>query len=274
LAAALNLYMPVPMEVVLVTRETSDTRTFRCQPVDGGRVAFAPGQFMILSILGVGECPISIASSPLDGPWVELTVRNVGRVTAALHLGPPKGSLGLRGPLGNGFNLDRLKGRPLVLAAGGIGLAPLRSLIRFVHAAGEGFGPMTVLYGARTPDERLYRDELESWRRAPGTRVFEIVERDPAAAWTGPTGRVPDLFGRLGRLEGAAAVVCGPPPMIAPVVSSLEKAGVTAADIQVAVEGRMSCGIGKCGHCYIGDALVCTDGPVFTAQRLRSLGGL
>ena len=275
-ALAPNSYMPIPVETVIVTRETCDVKTFRFEPSEPGRTfTYATGQFVIISILGVGECPISISSSPGDGPWVELTVRSAGLVTAALHHGPPKGALGIRGPFGNGFDLDALKGRPVIMVAGGIGLAPLRSLVRFVEASRREFGPVAVLYGARTPEERLYKDEIEKWRRTPGMTVQEIVERDPDSNWQGRLGRVTELFGSLGEeFKGAAAVLCGPHPMVGPVVHALEGLGIPAADIQVALEGRMNCGVGKCGHCYVGDKLVCADGPVFTADILYQMGGI
>ena len=286
-----NLYVPLPVEVLLATRETADVETFRLElsapagadartassavgPAQAARrIDFQPGQFVVLSILGVGECPLAICSSPTDGPWIELTVRKVGRVTAALYGGPPAGALGLRGPRGKGFDLAALRGRPLVCAAGGIGLAPLRSLVHFIHAAPQDFGSLTVLYGARTPQDRLYRNELESWLSAAGTRVLQIVETDPEGRWTGRRGTVGDLLGDLDdRLDGAAAVLCGPQAMLAPLVRALEARGLAAADIHLALERRMSCGLGKCGHCYVGEKLVCTDGPVFTAHELRRLG--
>ena len=269
-----NAYLPMSADVVLVTGETTDVETFRfalSQP--GAELKFVPGQFVILSIVGIGECPISISSSPTDGPWVELTIRKIGRVTAALYRSPAKGVLGLRGAFGQGFDLPRIGRRPLICVAGGIGLAPLRSLIHYVHAARPDFGPLAILYGARTPRDRLYKDELEAWRRVPGDQVLEIVEQDPDQAWPGPRGLVTSLFEQLGsEFDGATAVLCGPGVMVKPVVRALEARGLVAEDIQVAMERRMSCGVGKCGHCYIGEKLVCVDGPVFSARELRRLG--
>jgi NAD(P)H-flavin reductase len=178
----------------------------------------------------------------------------------------------MRGPFGNGFDLGALRRRPLVLVAGGMGLAPLRSLVRYIDSIRREFGPVAVLYGARTPEDRLYKDEIEQWRRTPGTTVQEIVEKDPNGRWPGRLGRVADLFSGLGgEFAGAAAVLCGPHSMIGPVVHALERLGIHDRNMQVTLEGRMNCGTGKCGHCYVGDKLVCADGPVFTAERLRSM---
>jgi NAD(P)H-flavin reductase len=269
-----NLYLPAPAHVALVTGETADVETFRFELIQpGASLNFVPGQFVILSIVGLGECPISISSSPTDGRWLELTIRKIGRVTAALYRSPPRGTLGLRGPFGRGFDLLQIARRPLICVAGGIGLAPLRSLIHFVHAARPNFGPLAVLYGARTPQDRLYKDELEAWRLVPGDKVLQIVDQDPEQMWRGPCGLVTSLFDQLGdEFAGATAVLCGPGVMVAPVVRALEARGLAAQDIQVAMERRMSCGVGKCGHCYIGEKLVCVDGPVFTVAELRRLG--
>jgi NAD(P)H-flavin reductase len=268
-----NAYRPLPAEVVLVMRETPDIATFRFELAETGGMAFAPGQFAMLSILGVGECPISISSSPTDGPWVELTIRKIGHVTAALHRGPPRGALGLRGPFGKPFDFAALRGRPVVCIAGGIGLAPLRSLIHYVNASRDGFGPMTVLYGTQTPQDRLYKEELDVWNSVPRNKVLQIVEADPEKRWRGPVGQVTSLLDSLwGKFDNASAVLCGGDLMVGPVVQALERHGFRAGSVQVALGRRMSCGIGKCGHCYIGGKRVCVDGPVFTAEELRRLG--
>jgi NAD(P)H-flavin reductase len=269
-----NRYLPRSARVTLVTGETTGVETFRFELIPPeARIEFAPGQFVILSIVGLGECPISISSSPGDGPWLELTIRKVGRVTAALFRNPPKGVLGLRGPFGKGFDLATISRRPLICVAGGIGLAPLRSLIHYVHASRGNFGPLAILYGARTPRDRLYKDELGDWRVMPNDKVLQIVEEDPDGSWRGPRGLAMELIGQLGReFDGATAVLCGPGVMVGPVVKALEARGLAAEEIQVAMERRMSCGVGKCGHCYMGEKLVCVDGPVFTAQELRRLG--
>jgi len=272
--AFVNPYVPDPAEVIFATREAADIQTYRFELCGNrGPWSYAPGQFAVLSVLGVGECPITISSSPTDGPWLELTIRRVGKVTAALYRGPSAGAIGLRGPLGQGFHLEGLQGRAMVCVAGGIGLAPLRSLIHLVNARRSEFGPLAVLYGAATPGRRLYKDELQSWQLIPGNAVLQVVDADPEGVWHGAIGRVTALIGGLeSSFKDAAAVVCGPPPMVAPVVGALEDQGIAAGDIQVALERRMSCGVGKCGHCYVGERLVCVDGPVFTAQQLRDLG--
>ena len=273
--AAPNPYLPMPAEVVLVTREAHQVETFRFELADGAALNFVPGQFLVISILGVGERAVSIASSPTDGPWAELTVANVCAVTAALHHGPTAASIGLRGPFGNGFDTKRLCERSLVLMAGGLGLAPLRSLIRFISAVRSQFGPLAVLYGARTPDHRLYKEELEAWGGIAGSEVCQTVEEDPEGNWSAALGKAPDLVAGLGGdFQDAAAVVCGPQAMIAPAVAALADKGIAARDIQVALDGRIGCGIGKCGRCHIGMKRVCVDGPVFTAEELCKMDGL
>jgi NAD(P)H-flavin reductase len=271
--ATSDLYVPMPAGIAARTTETRDVDTLRLRAA-GGKMPAAPvpGQFMVVSVLGVGECPISVSAAADDGSWVELSIRTVGRVTGSLRDGAHSGALGLRGPFGRGFDLDGFAGRPLVCIAGGIGLAPLRPLVRWALGSPRPAAPVAVLYGARTPGDRLYTDELRAWTREADC-VVEIVESTGGAAWDGPVGRVTDVLDRLGRAyANAAAAVCGPGPMLAPVVRALEARQVAAADIQLAMERRMSCGVGKCGHCYIGEKLVCTDGPVFTACELRALG--
>lgn len=269
-----NAYLPMPADIVQVQTETADVDTMRLRlSARDQELRPEPGQFVILSVLGVGECPISVSAVAEDGSWIELSIRCTGRVTRALRQRTSFAAVGLRGPFGHGFDLDALAGRPLVCVAGGIGLAPLRPLIRRVLAAPADFGPLAILYGARTPDDLLYVNEIPTWAGSPAAHVVEIVEADPRGTWRGPVGRVTAVMDGLGpEFKGATAVVCGPGPMLRPVVRALEAQGMDAADIQLAMERRMSCGIGKCGHCYVGEKLVCVDGPVFTAAELRRLG--
>jgi NAD(P)H-flavin reductase len=242
---------PVPVRVLSRRRETHDTWTLRL----ADSLPFAPGQFAMLHAFGVGEAPISVSAT---AGGVEHTIRAVGPVTEALCAAD---ALGVRGPFGNAWPLDQAAGREVVVVAGGIGLAPLRPVVRAL----AGQAPLRVLYGARGPAELLYTDELEGW----GAQVIVDV---PAPGWDGPVGVVTKLIERA-RFDPARtlAMICGPEVMMRFAAAALRERGVPAEAIWVSLERGMVCGVGHCGHCQLGPLLICRDGPVFrhdTVQRL------
>lgn len=273
-----NPYAPISMTVERNRAETEDggirtlTLSFSSR-ADGGAFDFVPGQFVELSILGVGEAPFGIASSPSDGGLLDFTISRVGHVTTALHHLEPGESVGLRGPLGNGYPVEELEGWNLLLVGGGFGFSTLRALTRFalVPSNRGRFLDITVVYGARNPGLLLYRDDLEEWRGRGDVRLVVTVDRGDEK-WTGHTGTVPDALRCLEIDAGrTAALVCGPPAMIDRTLPVLAGLGLAPGRTHVSLEMKMKCGIGKCGRCNIGGMYVCTDGPVFSLAELENL---
>jgi NAD(P)H-flavin reductase len=252
---------PVPFTVRRSTRETSDTVTLELDPGPSG-FAFSSGQFNMLYALGIGEIPISISGDPAPGAPLEHTIRSVGAVSAALCALQDGDAVGVRGPFGTGWRVGEAEGSDVVIVAGGIGLAPLRPAIREVLARRDAFGRISVLYGARTPADLLFHDEVEGWRGRFDVDV-EVTVDAAAPAWRGNVGVVPGLLARA-RFEAARTVsmICGPEIMMRFTVQALLDAGVGADRILVSLERNMQCAIKQCGHCQLGPFFVCADGPV------------
>jgi sulfhydrogenase subunit gamma (sulfur reductase) len=251
---------------------TPDTQLFQVS-LPGGTPSYRPGQFYELSVLGVGECPISITSTPTrEGP-LEFAIREVGRVTHAIHNLQAGDQVGLRGPLGHGFPVEELEGMDLLFITGGIGLAPLRSLIQYVLDRREAYGQVDIVYGARTPELLCFRRDLEAWGQAPSTRVHLTVDRE-APDWDGRVGFVPAVVQDLGLSpRNRVALACGPPVMIRIVLRDLQEAGYRPEHVITTLELKMKCGVGKCGRCNLGPLYICKDGPVFTLAQLQALPG-
>jgi sulfhydrogenase subunit gamma (sulfur reductase) len=269
-----NIYLPELANITEIRDETYDTKTFRLAFADPARwdtFQYRPGQFVEVSVFGVGEAPFCLAS-PRNGPNAfEITVRGAGAVTDALHKLETGDQVGVRGPLGNGFPFEEMKGRDILFVGGGIGLPPLRPLIWDMLEAKDTFGKITILYGARTPKDLVYRDELDRW----GARedVTFLVTVDAADdSWTGNVGVVGTLFSKVDiDPKMTTAFVCGPPIMIRFVVTDLLRMGLPEEHIYTTLERHMRCGVGKCNHCLIGDKYVCTDGPVFNYHQMKTM---
>jgi sulfhydrogenase subunit gamma (sulfur reductase) len=241
--------------------------------LEGGReLRHQPGQFVMVSLMGTGEAPISISSPPRPGGRFELCVRDAGTLTHYLHRLKESDRVGIRGPFGHGFPQDEIEGYDVVLVAGGLGLAPLRSLISTVVQRRERFGKVTIMYGARSPRERLFVDELERWARSPGVRVAQTVDVADGT-WRGRVGVITTLFSGLEfDPHTSVAAICGPPVMYKFVVMELLARGFLEGRIYMSLERRMCCGMGKCGQCQINGEFVCRSGPVYRyldAKRLR-----
>jgi len=239
----------------------------------GRRLDHQPGQFVEVSVLGIGEAPISLSSSPTRDDSFELGVRAVGNVTQAMHRLKPGETLGIRGPFGNGYPVPMLLGRDLLFVAGGIGLFPLRSMIQYAMDYRERFGRIILLYGCREPAERIFQGELERWRQAGGIEILESVDRCPRdQAWEGNVGVITTLFPHI-RVdpERTTALVVGPPIMYRFVVAECIHRGMAKDRILLSLERRMKCGMGLCGHCQINNVYVCLDGPVFSYEELTKL---
>lgn len=259
--------LPSTFSVVARTEETPDTVTLRVQPQGEGTTQFNPGQFSMLYAFGVGEVPISISGDPgLDG-FLEYTIRAVGGVTNALTALSPGDHLGVRGPYGVGWPLEQAFGRDLVIAAGGIGLAPLRPAVLFALAHRQRFNALSLLYGARTPDDLLFDPQLHEWRSRFDIEVEVTVDRGPSD-WMGDVGVVTQLLARIPFDPALTkAMVCGPEVMMRATSRMLETQSVATADIAVSMERNMKCGIGLCGHCQLSTHLLCRDGPVVPFER-------
>lgn len=266
--APANPYDLVPMRIASVVRDAP--RVFRWTfDVDGG-FRFQPGQFNMLYAHGVGEVAISISGDPADPGVLVHTVRAVGSVTRVMEGFEEGAWVGVRGPYGSAWPIAEARGSDVVFVAGGIGLAPLRPAILHVLARREGYGRVTILYGARSPADMIYRDELQRWRGRFDCRVEAIVDA-AGRDWYGPVGVVTRLISDAEPGPHATAFVCGPEIMMRFAVRELERRGVPTHSIWVSMERNMKCGVGLCGHCQWGGSFVCKDGPVYRFDRIASL---
>jgi NAD(P)H-flavin reductase len=268
--AGVNPYQPHPFRVVGRQRETTDTVTLRIQPSSGSGLAAEPGQFMMLYVFGVGEVPISLSAPPRRGGVLEHTVRAVGPVTSQLTRLGRGDWVGVRGPYGRGWPLALAEGQDLVLIAGGLGLAPLRSALRAILARRDRYRRVTLLYGARTPADLLYRRDLSRWRRQPALELRVTVDRADEG-WRGHVGVVTALLAQVEHHfapKETVAMVCGPDVMMRFTVRELQRRGVPNDRIYLSLERNMKCALGLCGHCQFGPLFVCKDGPVLPYHRL------
>jgi len=271
-SAEASLYLPVRARIAEVRPLTRLEKLYRIELPDGMSLQHQPGQFVEVSVLGVGEAPISISSSPSrSNGTFELCVRRAGDVTSALHGLGPGDSIGLRGPLGHGFPIQRFHGKDLLFAPGGLGLAPLRSLIQQVLDDRRNFGKVTILYGARHPSELLFTEELQAWSELPDVEVHMTVDR-PDEEWKGNVGVITTLFSKVSLYaRNTVAVTVGPPVMYRFVLMELLGKGIPEANIWLSLERRMKCGVGKCGHCQMHHLYACLDGPAFCYAQIKHL---
>jgi len=276
----MNPYLPFPMSVEKSVAETDDgsIRTISlsfARNGDSEAFSFRAGQFAELSLLGTGEAPFGIASSPVDPGLLDFTVSRAGLVTSELHNLETGDRVGMRGPLGNGYPLEELEGRDVLVVGGGFGFSTLRAFTGYaLHPDNRGlFGGMTVVYGARNPGLLLYRKDLLEWGKRDDIDLRVTVDT-PDGSWAGRTGVVPAAVREL-RIDAGrtTALVCGPPAMIRYTLPVLNELGLPPERVFLSLEMKMKCGIGKCGRCNIGEAYVCTDGPVFSLARLSTLPG-
>ncbi|MCR4442019.1 MAG: FAD/NAD(P)-binding protein [Peptococcaceae bacterium] len=264
-----NPLVPIRGRIIKIVQETPDVKTFHVSTT-GGEKPFAPkpGQLAMLSLPQAGEAMFSITS---QGPnHLELAIKEVGQLTGALHQVEEGQECGIRGPYGNGFPLDYLKGKDLLFIGGGIGLAPVRSLINHCIENRAEFGKMYVVYGARSVADLVFKEDLfENWPKVENMEVYTTIDR-PEEGWTGHVAFVPAYVEELG-FKPMTTITCGPPIMIKFVLQALARMGFNDADVITTLEMRMKCGIGKCGRCNIGSLYVCLDGPVFTLEQLKKL---
>jgi NAD(P)H-flavin reductase len=263
--------LPRPFRIEKVRRDLADTFTMEMVPQEGGDFAFKPGQFNMLYVFGIGEVPISISGDPADGSRLVHTTRAVGAVTKALDAMKVGDVLGVRGPYGTDWPIEAAYGQDVVFVAGGVGLAPLRPAIYHAMANRERFGKVMVLYGARTPEDILFKKELERWRGRFDMDVLVTVDR-ATGKWGGNVGVVTNLVAKGGFDPlHTTAFVCGPEVMMRYAAAALEKKGVGRDHVWVSMERNMKCGIGTCGHCQWGSHFCCKDGPVFRYDGIADL---
>ena len=273
---AANPYRPWPARITSITELTATEKLFEFRLVDECiRNAFhhEPGQFVELSIFGVGEAPISISSSPSKSGFIELCVRRAGRFTEALHKMQCGDIVGIRGPFGRGFPFEKMRGHDILLVAGGLGIAPLRSLINNIHDERSDFGKVTIVYGSRTPQDIMFRDQFEMWRHRTDFDLRLTVDHGDDT-WDGPVGVVTEPMKTLEiDPDNTFGAVCGPPVMYKFVIEEMRRLGIGYDRIYLDFERRMKCGMGKCGHCQIGHQYACVDGPVFNYWEAKNIQG-
>jgi sulfite reductase subunit B len=268
-----SVYLPEAARLKDIRPLSDREKLFTIELPEGIALQHRPGQFVEVSLPGVGEAPISISSSPSrsNGSF-ELCIRRMGLVTHALHRLEPGDPLGIRGPFGQGLPVESFYGKDLLLAPGGLGLAPLRSLIQYVCDDRSRFGRVLILYGARNPAELLFMDELVEWEARSDIEVHTTVDR-PAQGWAGNVGVITTLFPKIQVVApNTVAITIGPPAMYRFVLIELLALGISEGNIWLSLERRMKCGVGKCGHCQINQVYTCIEGPCFSYDRIKNLG--
>jgi len=270
-----NPYIPnlAVIRKIITENEVNDIKTFELVFQDQEAMKnfkYRCGQFAEISVFGAGECPIGIASSPMDEDYIQFTVKKVGVVTTALHNNEEGTVIGVRGPFGNGFPLERMEDHNVVIVGGGFAFTTLRSLTKFIlHEANrDRFKDLTVIYGARNPGELVFKYDLEAWGKRDDINLNVTIDR-AVPGWTGLVGFVPAVLEEVApSSDNAILIVCGPPIMIRFTMPVINELGFSPKDVVLSLEMRMKCGIGKCGRCNIGNKFVCKDGPVFTYKEL------
>ena len=269
--SAANALLPILCEVTKIVDETPDVKTFFVSTKDGKKpFTPMPGQLGMVSLIEVGEGMFSVAAQGEN--HLEFSIKRCGMLTDALHEIRVGHTIGVRGPYGNGFPIDKCKGKDLLFIGGGIGLAPVGSLIRYCFEHRKDYGKIDILYGSRSYDDLVFKDLLmEDWPKQKNTKVHLTID-GPDPRWEGHVGFVPSYLEEVNPSpKGKVVVLCGPPIMIKFCLESLEKMGYKDDQVITTLEMRMKCGIGKCGRCNIGSRFICLDGPVFTVAELKTL---
>lgn len=271
-----NPYLPMPMVIKQITDEVDD-RTIKSfdlvfkRPEDAQQFHYTSGQFCELSVFGQGEAPFGIASAPVEEGFLRFTVKQAGVVTSTLHSLKEGDSIGLRGPLGNAFPMELMRGKNVVIIGGGFAFTTLRSLIITLLNQRSSYGDITVIYGARTPGLLMYKNDLAAWEQRGDINVAQTIDI-ATPGWERRVGFVPNVVEQVAPVAlNSIGVICGPPVMIRFTLPVMTKLGFQKEQIYTSLENRMKCGIGKCGRCNVGPKYVCLDGPVFSMAQLAEL---
>lgn len=272
-----NVYQPYPASILEIKEETEDIKTFTLKFKDKEiqeNFTFWPGQFVLASLFNCGEAAFSICSSPTFSDYLQLSIKKVGLLTGELHRYTKGDEIGLRGPYGNGFPLELLYGSNVLFVGGGIGLAPLRSLIQYLLSRRSEFGQITIFHGARTPEDIVFEKDLATWDKQEDVNVETTVYRS-SPEWKGNVGPLTSLWEKATiSPSNTKAIICGHPAIISYVFFDLLKMGFAEENIISTLERNMKCGVGKCGHCSIGSKLTCIHGPVFTYREMKKLSSV
>jgi len=272
-----ELFRPQTATIADIRDETSDIKTFFLdveKEAQGDPFTYKPGQFVMLSLLGYGEAPISITSGPHLQDQLQLSIKKVGTLTGRVHSLNVGDRVGIRGPYGNGFPVEESQGKDILFVGGGIGLAPLRSVIQHVFNNRSQYGRVVIVYGARSPEDLVFTREYEEWASQPDTQLHITVDAADDS-WDGNVGVVTTLLPQVDlNPDKTRCFVCGPPVMLPYVITDLMGMGYSTDEIILTMERHMKCGVGKCMHCYMGGKYICTDGPVFTYEELRQFSDL
>ena len=273
-----NPYIPkiTTIKSIISENDVNDIKTFELvfdKSEDYKNFKYIPGQFSELSIFGKGECPIGIASSPTEKDSIKFTIKKMGTVTTAFHNMEVGEKIGIRGPLGNGWPIEQMKGKNIIIIGGGFAFSTLRSLTEFIldEKHRDDYEDLLVIYGNRNPGEVLYKNDIKCWQKRDDIEVILTIDNE-AEGWDYKVGYVAPVVKEVGPSpENALVAVCGPPIMIKTTIDVLEELNFKGVQILNSLEMRMKCGIGKCGRCNVGDKYVCIDGPVFSLAELRKL---
>ncbi|MBI5234563.1 MAG: FAD/NAD(P)-binding protein [Deltaproteobacteria bacterium] len=271
-----NIYLPYLATIEDIIEEAPDVRSYKLvfnDPKVRDSFEFRTGQFGLYSAFGYGESTFCIASSPTKKGYIQCTFRRTGRVTGALSELSVGDTMGFRGPYGNWFPIDEWKGKNIVFVAGGIGLPPVRSVIWNVLDRRGDFGGITIVYGAKTVADLVYKQELSEWGSRDDIRLVQTVDPNgETPEWKGRIGFVPTVLEESApKAENTVAIICGPPIMIKFVLSTLERLGFALDNVYTTLENKMKCGVGKCGRCNVGDIYICKEGPVYTAAEVKRM---
>jgi NAD(P)H-flavin reductase len=266
-----NQYVPKIAVITGVKKECDDIYTFRLKFKNSrDSIEFLPGQFIQAIVFGVGEVPISISSSPFEKAYFEISVKKTGCVTEAMFNLKKGDVMGIRGPYGNWYPIDALKGRNIAVVAGGVGIAPLGSVVEYIIRNRDDYGKVWLMYGTHCPKSVIFKDRMKRWKGKGVESIITVSTTEGDRKWRGGIGHVEPLFEKFG-VKADAALCCGPPNMLKDIYEKFVKIGMRDDKIYFSLERLMQCGIGKCGHCNIGRKYVCMDGPVFSKDELNGL---
>lgn len=266
-----SLYLPELATIEKISNITATEKYYEIRFNSGKELGHLPGQFVEVSLFGIGEAPISVSSSPTLKGSFELVVRKVGNVTKAMHALKAGASIGIRGPFGTHFPFEGAKGKDLLFVAGGIGLVPARSFINYALHNRKDYSRIIILFGARTATDRLFTNELADWSKRNDIEFLETVDRGDEN-WNGNIGVITTLFSKINiDPNSTTCIVVGPPIMYRFAIIEIKKKGIADKDIYMSLERHMKCGVGKCGHCQINQYYCCQDGPVFCYEQIKSI---